>query len=101
MAKKRPRPPYTVRLTTEAEADIDGLEKKIRRQVVRKLDALAGNPRPPKCKRLGEADHLYRVRSGDFRILYQIQDKVLKVLVVRVGDRKNVYSRLPPFRRGP
>lgn len=43
---------------------------------------------------LTDADRLYRIRSGDYRVIYQIQDEVLLVLVVRIGDRKEIYKRI-------
>ena len=100
MAKKRPVPRsrYRVELTDDADAELSALLVRFRRQIVRKLRTLEDNPRPPQAKRLTNEDHLYRLRSGDYRILYQVGDAVLLVLVVRVGNRRDVYRRLPPPR---
>jgi len=59
-----------------------------------KIRALSANPRPSGCAKLQGPADLYRVRSGDHRIVYQIQDAQLLVLVVHVGDRKEVYRNL-------
>ena len=56
-----------------------------------RIDSLADNPRPPDTKKLSGAEELYRIRVGDYRVLYAIQDKVLLVLVVKVGHRREVY----------
>jgi len=62
-------------------------------RVSRKIDALAQDPRPAGVKKLeGEAD-VYRVRAGNFRIIYRIEDRKLLILVLLVGDRRDVYRR--------
>jgi mRNA interferase RelE/StbE len=53
---------------------------------------LKRNPRPNGYKKLKGNENLYRIRSGNYRVVYQIQEKVLIVLVVRIGDRKDIYS---------
>jgi len=89
---------YRVKLIPEAARSLAALQLKYQRQIAKKLDGLAEDPRPTGCKKLQGSDHLYRIVSGDFRILYQIHDDVLTVLVVRVGDRKQVYRRLPEYK---
>jgi mRNA interferase RelE/StbE len=88
---------YKVRLIPEAERSLASLQLKQQRQVARKISALADDPRPVGCRRLQGSEHLYRIVSGDYRIIYQIHDDVLTVLVVRIGDRKQVYRRLPGY----
>jgi mRNA interferase RelE/StbE len=55
------------------------------------IEGLAQNPRPPDCKKLKDMDDLYRVRVGDYRIIYQVKDEEVLVLVVRVAHRKDAY----------
>ncbi len=57
-----------------------------------KLRALAEDPRPRGCKKLAGREDIWRVRVGDYRVLYQILDDALLVLVVRVRHRKDVYE---------
>ncbi len=57
------------------------------------LDSLAKNPRPPGCVKLQGGDDLYRVRVGDYRVVYTIQDTVLVVLVVEAGHRRDIYRQ--------
>ena len=87
---------YKVEFTEEAAEQVEALPKKIAGQVIRKIEALATEPRPTQAKRLTDHEHLYRVRSGDYRILYHIEDRKLLVLVVKVGNRRDVYRRIPP-----
>jgi mRNA interferase RelE/StbE len=57
------------------------------------IDSLAENPRPPGCVKLQGHVELYRVRVGDYRIVYQIQDAILVVLVVEIGHRREIYRQ--------
>ena len=60
--------------------------------MVVKIRALADNPRPPGCEKLSGEDK-YRLRQGDYRILYEIVDADVIVVVVRIGNRRDVYRR--------
>jgi mRNA interferase RelE/StbE len=65
-----------------------------RKRIGAKINDLADNPRPAGVKKLAGENSLYRVRVGDYRIVYMIEDEVVQVLVIRVGDRKDVYRFL-------
>ena len=81
---------YTVTLAPAAQRDIRKLEAGTQRRIVRKLEDLAEDPRGQDTLKL-QGEDLYRVRVGDFCIVYAIADDVLIVTVVRVRDRKDVY----------
>ncbi len=85
---------YEVRLKPSAERALRKLPAQIRSRIGSRLDALAVNPRPPGCEKLGGVEDLYRVRAGDYRIVYQVSDDVLLVLIVTIGHRSDVYRRL-------
>jgi mRNA interferase RelE/StbE len=85
---------YRVELKPRAQKFIEQQQKKVQRQLLERIAQLAENPYPSGCKKLHDAESLYRVRSGDYRIIYQVRDKELLVLVVKVGDRKDVYRLL-------
>jgi len=55
------------------------------------MEALTRNPRPHGVKKLSGEQNLYRIRAGDYRIIYQIRDKELVVLVLKLGHRRDVY----------
>ncbi len=82
---------YSIDFKPEAAKFISAQPKKIQRQLFAHIEALAINPRPNNCKQLHTKEKLYRIRSGDYRIIYQIQDKVLLIIIVRIGDRKDAY----------
>jgi mRNA interferase RelE/StbE len=82
---------YTVELAPAAERELNALIKTARDRIIQHLLDLQTEPRPPGVKKLD--DHTYRIRVGDYRILYEIQDQVLIVLVLKVGHRRDVYRR--------
>ena len=89
---------YQIELTPAAVKELTKLAKG-NRTLLKKLDhailALAENPEPANSKQLaGENPPLYRVRIGDYRILYHVDGDVLVVLVVHIGHRKDVYRFL-------
>ena len=82
---------YEVRIKRSATKEIEGIAtKKDRRKVVRRIQALADDPRPSGRERLGGRDW-YRVRQGWYRIVYAIDDPARVVLVVKVGHRRDIY----------
>ncbi len=60
----------------------------------RRIDSLAENPRPQGIKKLSSEEDMYRLRVGDYRIIFQIREKSLLVLIVRIGRRSDVYRGL-------
>ena len=82
---------YRVLIKPSAVKEIEAIpQKKIRQQIVRRIQQLAENPRPPGSKKLSGYDR-YRIRQGTYRIVYAIEDDKLVVYVVKVGHRKDVY----------
>ena len=82
---------YTIEIAPRAERDIKALHLPVRRRIGHKLDQLATDPRPHGCVKLAGNLDLYRIRAGDYRILYQVKAEVLLVLIVRVGHRRDIY----------
>ncbi len=85
------RPRYRVQIERRAQKALDALPRDLRRRIAAKVDALAANPRPPGVRKLEGEEDLYRLRVGDYRVLYAIRDAVLLVLVVRIADRREAY----------
>jgi mRNA interferase RelE/StbE len=84
---------FDVRLAPAAERQLRKLDPAGRRRVQAALDLLAEDPRPPSARQLVGGAGEWRVRTGDFRIIYEIQDQQLLVLVVTIGHRRDVYER--------
>jgi mRNA interferase RelE/StbE len=80
-------------IASPAVETLRNLPRTDQRRVAARIDALAENPRPPGVEKLEGADDLYRIRAGDYRIVYRIEDERLIVLVIRIGHRREVYRR--------
>ena len=76
-----------------AERDLEKLPHDVLRRVSDRVSALAEEPRPPGCKKLGGEEDLYRIRVGDYRVLYEINDRERVVRVTRVRHRREVDRR--------
>jgi mRNA interferase RelE/StbE len=77
----------TVFVAPPAEQQLHALAKPLRKLLVKRLHALRTSPRPPGVTKLDGLDHLYRIREGDYRIVYAIRDKDLLVLAIKNGAR--------------
>ena len=81
---------YAVEFLPSAAKALSKLEPAIRRRIGRRIDRLAEDPHADAVKLRG-ADDVWRARVGDYRILYQVADDHLVVLVIRIGHRRDVY----------
>ena len=85
---------YRIEVKARAEKAIATIPNPHRRRIAKAIDGLAGQPRPAGCTKLVGADNAYRIRVGDYRIVYQIEDRVLIVWIIRIAHRKDVYRGL-------
>jgi len=86
---------YTIEFLKRARRDLATLPAKAKSRILARIKALGENPRPPQSQPLqGDLEGHYRLRVGDYRVIYCIRDQVLIVVVVRVGHRKEIYRRL-------
>jgi mRNA interferase RelE/StbE len=82
---------YRVLLERAAEKDLGRLASEIRKRVLIAIQALATNPRPPGCRKLAGGKNDWRIRVGDYRVVYEIADEIRIVRVNRVRHRGEVY----------
>ena len=85
---------YEVALSRTAEKELKGLHPRVGGQIRQRLLELEADPRPQDVKRLRGTERDYRVDSGEYRILYEIDDSRRRVEVWRIGHRKDVYRNL-------
>lgn len=86
--------PYQIAYRPAARRNLEKMDHPIRRRIVRSIEKLAIHPRPSGIKTWTEgSDRLYRVRVGDYRIVYAVRDEVLLVLIVRIRHRREVYRK--------
>lgn len=85
---------YKLRIKKPAAKELESISRKSdRRRIAAIIESLALDPRPPGHKKLSGSDR-YRIRQGNFRIVYSVEDDELVVYIVKIGDRKSVYRAL-------
>jgi mRNA interferase RelE/StbE len=84
---------YRVEFKPKAARFLERMPEPDRSRTLQRIEDLEKSPRPAGSKKMKGTDY-YRLRSGDYRVIYRINDDVLVVLVVRVGHRKEVYRKL-------
>ena len=86
---------FTVRVVPSAVKGLSRLPAKVRKKISRKIDSLGKDPYPPNAVKLaGAKGDFFRVRIGDYRVIYSVREDALIVLVVGIGHRKEIYRRL-------
>ena len=81
---------YSIEIKKSAIKELNAIVKKELKRILSKIRSLADDPRPMGCVRLSGQER-YRLRQGDYRILYSIEDDVCVVYVVKIAHRKDVY----------
>jgi mRNA interferase RelE/StbE len=84
---------YEIQLTPVAVRELRRLSNPLQKRLGGAIERLRSEPRPSGVKKLQGEDGLYRVRVGEYRIVYEIRDALLIVVVVRIGSRQQVYKR--------
>ena len=83
---------YSVHLKRSAAKEIEDLgTRTLRRRIISKIRRLAADPRPAGCQKLSRDENVYRVRLGDYRIVYRIDDHDKLVVIIKVGHRRDIY----------
>jgi mRNA interferase RelE/StbE len=82
---------YRIEFVKQAAKQFKSLPYQVQQKLKPQIDSLITDPRPSGVVKLSGQDNLYRIRVGNYRVIYSIQDNQLLVLVVKVGHRKDVY----------
>ena len=82
---------YSVEFTTAAARQVKKLPRPVRERLLSAIEKLGDDPRPPGCTKLVGEETAWRLRVGDYRIVYDVFDDVLTVLIVRAGHRREIY----------
>jgi mRNA interferase RelE/StbE len=81
---------YQVIIPKSVRKELDRLRDDVAKRMLARLTGLETNPRPPDVKKLKGRD-AWRIRVGDYRVIYEIHDRVLQVIVITVGHRREIY----------
>ncbi len=81
---------YKIFIKRSAGKELKKIQDQDQERIVKRIQSLADNPRPDGVKKLS-GEEKYRVRQGDYRILYKIEEEIITVTIVRIANRKDVY----------
>ena len=85
---------YSIEWKQSAQRELRKLDKKPILRILEKVQSLAENPYPSGSKKLKGSEHTYRIRVGEYRVVYTVRTKVLTIEIIRVGHRKEIYRKL-------
>jgi mRNA interferase RelE/StbE len=85
---------YQVEFSRRAEKQFKALPQQIQNRLQSRIDTLAENPRSVNATKLEGEENQYRIRVGNYRIVYEIQDRVFLIILLRIGHRREVYRKL-------
>jgi mRNA interferase RelE/StbE len=83
---------YTIVFARSARKELESLSEALGRRILARIEALAADPRPHRCVKLAGSEDLWRIRVGDYRVLYAIDDALQVIDVIAVRHRKDAYS---------
>ena len=83
--------PYQVRFSKESHKALASLDAKLAMRIANAIKKLATEPKPPGCRKMVGSENDYRIRVGDYRVIYKIKSSVLMIFVIRIGHRKDIY----------
>jgi mRNA interferase RelE/StbE len=86
-------PSYRVVFTASAERELKKLPSDVITRILSRIQSLASNPCPAGCKKLQGGDREWRIRVGDYRVVYTIDDRKLQIEVTRIRHRREAYQR--------
>lgn len=84
---------YRVEIRRSANRELESLGPDIGRRVLGAIQRLSSDPRPPRCEKLSGSVSSYRIRVGDYRILYEVDDNDRLITIFRVRHRRDAYQR--------
>lgn len=82
---------YTIQFKPLALRQLEKLPREAQRRLASKIECLRDDPFPPGCKKMAAIPEAWRIRAGDYRVVYQVHRGILLVLVLTVGHRKEIY----------
>lgn len=85
-------PFYEILLSKTARKQLSNFQAFIHNRIIEDITNLSVSPRPAGCKKLKGYKHTYRIRVGDYRIIYETEDKVLRIFIIAISHRKDVYK---------
>jgi mRNA interferase RelE/StbE len=83
---------FRISITSRAERELKRLDRPVKNRIVSAILTLASDPRPPGCLKVRSEESVWRIRVGDWRVGYQVDDNASEILVVRIAHRSDFYE---------
>ncbi len=84
---------YKIEWKQSARKELKKLQKKTVSRILQTVETLPDNPYPPGSRKLHGAEHTYRLRVGDYRVIYSVYSDIVRIEIVRIGHRKEIYRK--------
>jgi len=81
---------YKIKIKKSANKELQKIPTKNLRKIIKKIQLLANEPRPKDCEKLTEQER-YRIRQGNYRVVFEVHDKEKLIVIFKIGDRKEIY----------
>ena len=85
---------FSIKFTHAASRQFENLPHRVQKIIAEAINSLADNPHPNQCRKIKGIKNLWRLKIGNYRVIYTIRETLLLVIIVRVANRKEVYMRL-------
>jgi mRNA interferase RelE/StbE len=85
---------YKLKYRTSVKKDLRKIPKSDLKKLLEKVLQLSENPRPLGCRKIAGYEHVYRIRYRVYRVVYEVKDDVLVVIIIKAGHRKDIYDKL-------
>lgn len=82
--------PYCIEFSPAARKTFLKLPQQLQQRIAHKINLLITNPRPPDCKKLQNSEN-YRIRIGEWRVIYRVEDNILLITLLKIGHRREIY----------
>ncbi|ANV85204.1 addiction module toxin RelE [Picosynechococcus sp. PCC 7003] len=83
---------YSIEFLKTAQKELSKLPKGTQKRIIEKIEALINNPYPPDTKKLKNGNGRFRIRVGNYRIIYRIENEKLIILIIKIGHRREIYQ---------
>jgi len=84
---------YKIEWKQSAQKELKKLQKKTISRILQVIETLSDNPHPLRSRKLHGTEYTYRLRAGDYRIIYSVYSAILTIEIVKIGHRKEIYKR--------
>ena len=82
---------YRIEVSATAERQLKKIRREDKVRILRSISLLAGDPRPSGCRKMSGYDDIYRLRIGDYRVIYEVDGRRIIVVILKTGHRREVY----------